>query len=31
MLHARLLTIRADNGLWNAQRIMRPAFAATRF
>jgi hypothetical protein len=31
MLHARLLTIRTDDGLGDAQRIMSAAFAATRF
>lgn len=31
MLHARLLAVRADDSLWDAQRVMRPAFAAARF
>jgi len=31
MLQARLLTIGTDHRLWNAQRIVRPALAATRF
>jgi hypothetical protein len=31
MLHARLLTVRAQDGLRHAQRIMRATFAATCF
>ena len=31
MLHARLLTVRAEDSLRDAQRVVRPAFAAARF
>jgi hypothetical protein len=31
MLHARLLTVRAQNGLRRAHRVVRPALAAARF
>jgi len=31
MLHARLLTVRANDGLRRAHRIVRPALAAARF
>lgn len=31
MLHTRLLTVRAHDSLWNAQRVMGPAFAAACF
>ena len=31
VLHARLLTIRTDDGLRCPQRIVRPAFTAARF
>ena len=31
MLHTWLLAIRADHGLWDAQRVMGPAFAAACF